>query len=81
MLFPNINPQGVTEDAGMIGLVIVVCGMAGSMVGGIILDKTHAYKATTLAVYFMSFIGMVLYTFTFRLESIGVVYFTSGLLG
>ena len=81
MLFPNINPQGVTEDAGMIGLVIVVCGMAGSMVGGIILDKTHAYKATTLGVYFMSFIGMVLYTFTFRLESIGVVYFTSGLLG
>ena len=50
MSFPNINPQGVTEDAGMIGLVIVVCGMAGSMVGGIILDKAHAYKATTRAV-------------------------------
>ena len=81
MSFPNINPQGVTEDAGMIGLVIVVCGMAGSMVCGIILDKTHAYKATTLVVYFMSFVGMVLYTFTFRLESIGVVYFTSALLG
>lgn len=73
--------EGVTEDAGMIGLVIVVCGMAGSMVCGIILDKTHAYKATTLVVYFMSFVGMVLYTFTFRLESIGVVYFTSALLG
>ena len=37
--------QGVTEDAGLIGLVIVVCGMAGSMVCGIILDRTHAYKA------------------------------------
>ena len=34
----------MTEDAGMIGLVIVVAGMAGSMVCGIILDKTHAYK-------------------------------------
>ena len=73
--------QGVTEDAGMIGLVIVVAGMAGSMVCGVILDRTHAYKATTLAVYFFSFVGMVLYTFTFRFGNIGVVYFTSALLG
>ena len=73
--------KGVTEDAGMIGLVIVVCGMAGSMVCGIILDKTHAYKATTLTVYFFSFVGMVLYTFTFRFGEIGIVYFTSALLG
>ena len=36
--------QGVTEDAGRIGLVIVISGMAGSMVCGIILDKTHKYK-------------------------------------
>ena len=36
--------QGVTEDAGRIGLVIVISGMAGSMVCGIILDKTHRYK-------------------------------------
>jgi hypothetical protein len=36
--------KGATEDAGRIGLVIVVCGMAGSMIGGIVLDKTHAYK-------------------------------------
>lgn len=73
--------EGVTEDAGIIGLVIVVCGMAGSMVCGIILDKTHAYKATTLTVYFFSFVGMILYTFTFRFEKIGIVYFTSALLG
>jgi len=39
--------QGATEDAGRIGLVIVVCGMAGSMIGGIVLDKTHAYKVRT----------------------------------
>ena len=36
--------KGVTEDAGRIGLVIVISGMAGSMVCGIILDKTHKYK-------------------------------------
>ena len=65
----------------MIGLVIVVCGMLGSMVCGVILDRTHAYKATTLSVYFFSFVGMILYTFTFRFGSIAVVYFTAALLG
>ena len=65
----------------MIGLVIVVCGMLGSMVCGLILDRTHAYKATTLSVYFFSFVGMILYTFTFRFGNIAVVYFTSACLG
>lgn len=73
--------EGVTEDAGRIGLVIVCCGMAGSMMCGIILDKTHSYKATTLTVYFFSFVGMILYTFTFRFGHIEIVYFTSALLG
>ena len=58
--------EGATEDAGRIGLVIVVCGMLGSMLSGIVLDKTHWYKATTLLVYFLSFVGMIFYTFTFR---------------
>jgi len=77
----HFDYEGVTEDAGMIGLVIVVCGMLGSMVCGLILDRTHAYKATTLSVYFFSFVGMILYTFTFRFGSIGVVYLTSAILG
>ena len=69
------------EDAGRMGLVIVLCGMAGSMVCGIILDKTHQYKRTTLAVYFLSLIGMLLYTFTMQLGHIEVVYLFSGFLG
>lgn len=73
--------EGATEDAGRIGLVIVICGMAGSMICGIILDKTHAYKPTTLTVYFFSFVGMIIYTFTFRFGHIEIVYFTSALLG
>lgn len=36
--------QGSEEDAGRIGLVIVVSGMAGSVVCGIILDTTHKFK-------------------------------------
>ena len=73
--------KGAQEDAGRMGLVIVVCGMAGSMVCGIILDKTHQYKLTTLAVYFLSFVGMLFYTFTMRLGYIEVVYLFAGFLG
>ncbi|TRY61137.1 hypothetical protein TCAL_08277 [Tigriopus californicus] len=39
-----IHFKGAEEDAGKIGLVIVIFGMMGSMVCGVILDKTHAYK-------------------------------------
>ena len=77
----TIYLQGATEDAGRIGLVIVLCGMAGSMVCGLILDRTHWYKGTTLAVYLFSFVGMIIYTFTFRFGHIEIVYFTAALLG
>ncbi|KAJ3658691.1 hypothetical protein Zmor_010416 [Zophobas morio] len=68
------------EDAGRIGLVIVVAGMVGSVVCGIILDKWHKFKETTLSVYALSLVGMVIFTFTLN-EGIGVVYFTAALLG
>jgi FLVCR family feline leukemia virus subgroup C receptor-related protein len=32
------------EDAGRIGLCIIVAGMMGSVCCGIILDKTHKFK-------------------------------------
>jgi hypothetical protein len=35
---------GAEEDAGRMGLCIVVAGMLGSVVCGIILDKTHRFK-------------------------------------
>ncbi|KAJ0182814.1 hypothetical protein K1T71_002183 [Dendrolimus kikuchii] len=72
---------GANEDAGRIGLVIVVSGMAGSVVCGLILDKTHKFKETTLAVYAASVLGMVIFTFTLDCGYIGVVYLSSILLG
>ncbi|ODN05558.1 putative MFS-type transporter C09D4.1 [Orchesella cincta] len=52
------------EDTGRIGLMIVVSGMVGSVISGFILDKTKKYKETTLTIYFLSFVGMIAYTFT-----------------
>lgn len=71
---------GHEEDAGQIGLCIIIFGMAGSVVGGIVLDKTHRFKETTLAIYALSMVAMWIYTFTLD-TSILVVYATSSLLG
>jgi FLVCR family feline leukemia virus subgroup C receptor-related protein len=36
--------QGGEEFAGQVGLMFVVGGMVGSVIFGIILDKTHKFK-------------------------------------
>ncbi|KYN30098.1 Feline leukemia virus subgroup C receptor-related protein 2 [Trachymyrmex cornetzi] len=50
------------EDAGRIGLAIILTGMVGSVSFGIILDKTHKYKQTAVTVYFLTFCGQILFT-------------------
>ncbi|XP_068144828.1 heme transporter FLVCR2 [Drosophila tropicalis] len=68
-------------DAGRIGLSIVLAGMLGSVASGIVLDKTHKFKETTLAVYALSMVGMWIFTFTLDAGHIAVVYLTASLLG
>ncbi|XP_055603517.1 feline leukemia virus subgroup C receptor-related protein 2 [Uranotaenia lowii] len=72
---------GHEVDAGRIGVCIVFAGMLGSVACGIVLDKTHRFKETTLAVYIFTMIGMWIYTFTLSTGHISVVYVTSSLLG
>ncbi|KOX80776.1 putative MFS-type transporter C09D4.1 [Melipona quadrifasciata] len=69
------------KDAGRIGLTIVCAGMLGSVVCGIVLDKTHKFKETTLGVYLLSFFGMIIFTFTLDSSQIYVIYMTAGMLG
>uniref|UniRef100_A0AC34QNB6 Major facilitator superfamily (MFS) profile domain-containing protein n=1 Tax=Panagrolaimus sp. JU765 TaxID=591449 RepID=A0AC34QNB6_9BILA len=69
------------EETGTIGLLIVVSGMFGSVVCGYILDKFHHFKLTTLAVYFFSFVGMILFTFTIDLGKIWIIFVVSSILG
>ncbi|KOB74381.1 Uncharacterized protein OBRU01_09543 [Operophtera brumata] len=64
---------GANADAGRIGLVIVVAGMAGSVLCGLVLDKTHRFKETTLAVYSASVVGMLIFTFTLDCGIIAVL--------
>ncbi|XP_063549051.1 uncharacterized MFS-type transporter C09D4.1 [Cydia strobilella] len=72
---------GANEDVGRIGLMIVVAGMLGSVICGFILDKTHKFKETTLALYAASVVGMIIFTFTLDCGQISVVYFSAIILG
>ncbi|KAM4521455.1 choline/ethanolamine transporter FLVCR1 [Odontesthes bonariensis] len=68
-------------NAGRIGLTLVVAGMVGSILCGLWLDHTKTYKITTLIVYGLSFLGMVVFTFTLDLNNIYLVFVTAGVLG
>ncbi|XP_077412813.1 choline/ethanolamine transporter flvcr2a isoform X3 [Vanacampus margaritifer] len=72
---------GEEMNAGRIGLTIVIAGMVGSLICGIWLDKTKTYKQTTLAVYVLSLIGMLVYASTLNLGHLWVVFVTAGVLG
>lgn len=72
---------GEEVNAGRIGLTLVVAGMVGSILCGLWLDYTKTYKQTTLIVYILSFIGMVIFTFTLDLGYIIIVFVTGGILG
>nr|CAH0103592.1 unnamed protein product [Daphnia galeata] len=72
---------GEEENAGRIGLTIVLCGMLGSVLFGVILDKTHKFKETTLAIYIFVLASMAAYTFTFKLDHIAVTFVTAGVTG
>ncbi|KAJ1104658.1 hypothetical protein NDU88_002068 [Pleurodeles waltl] len=72
---------GEEVNAGRIGLTITVSGMLGALLCGFWLDKTKTYKMTTLIVYLMSLVGMIVYTSTLALGHLWVVFVTAGSLG
>ncbi|XP_077781693.1 choline/ethanolamine transporter FLVCR1 [Podarcis muralis] len=73
--------EGEEVNAGRIGLTLVVAGMVGSVICGLWLDYTKTYKQTTLVVYILSFVGMVVFTFTLDCGHLVVVFVTGGVLG
>ncbi|XP_034283681.1 heme transporter FLVCR1 [Pantherophis guttatus] len=73
--------EGEEINAGRIGLTLVVAGMVGSIICGLWLDHTKTYKQTTLVVYILSFVGMVVFTFTLNCRNLLVVFVTGGVLG
>uniref|UniRef100_A0A8C6KEV1 Major facilitator superfamily (MFS) profile domain-containing protein n=1 Tax=Nothobranchius furzeri TaxID=105023 RepID=A0A8C6KEV1_NOTFU len=68
---------GEEVNAGRIGLTIVIAGMVGSLICGMWLDRTKTYKQTTLSVYLMSLVGMIVFAATL---SLGHLWLVSDLL-
>ncbi|XP_063351971.1 heme transporter FLVCR2 isoform X3 [Pelmatolapia mariae] len=76
-----VHYPGEEVNAGRIGLTIVIAGMVGSLICGIWLDRTKTYKQTTVAVYLLSLVGMIVYAATLSLGHLWVVFITAGVLG
>lgn len=49
--------------------------------GCLYVNFTSIYRETTIGVYLLSFIGMIVFTFTLDTSYIYIVYITSGMLG
>ena len=73
--------KNIDTSSGRIGFIIVVCGMFGSIICGRILDKTHEYKGMTVAIYGLSFLGMIFYLFAIYLNNLKLIYISAGVLG
>uniref|UniRef100_A0A0N5ARS0 MFS domain-containing protein n=1 Tax=Syphacia muris TaxID=451379 RepID=A0A0N5ARS0_9BILA len=72
---------GEQTSTGTIGLLIVVAGMFGSVAIGFVLDKTHQYKETVVAVYALSLFGTILYTVALIFCPIAFIYVIAAFLG
>ena len=72
---------GEEENTGRIGLTIIVAGLLGAIIAGVWLDKTKAFKMTTIGIYVLSLASMLGFTFTLSLGRIWLIYLTAGLCG
>ncbi|XP_046583268.1 feline leukemia virus subgroup C receptor-related protein 1-like [Haliotis rubra] len=74
---------GEEENTGRIGLTIVLAGIAGAIMAGLWLDKTKAFKWTSVGIYALSLVGMVAFAAIIEcdLNRIWIIYLVAGFLG
>ncbi|XP_056915423.1 feline leukemia virus subgroup C receptor-related protein 2 [Takifugu flavidus] len=72
---------GQEENAGRIGLTLILSGILGAFLCGIWLDRTKLFKQTLFAMYILTLIGMLVFTFTLSLGHLWLVFITVGTLG
>ncbi|XP_052121526.1 uncharacterized MFS-type transporter C09D4.1 isoform X3 [Frankliniella occidentalis] len=79
--FPLAENPSANEDAGRVGLTMVLMGVLGSIAGGLVLDTWHKFKETTIVIYILAVLGMVAFTFSVSSSNMVLVYVTAGFLG
>jgi len=58
--------QRSQQQSGTFGAILIITGLVGAGLGGAIVDKTHAYKATILASLAIGAGTMVAFRFFFK---------------
>ncbi|KAJ9580076.1 hypothetical protein L9F63_004268, partial [Diploptera punctata] len=78
MQYDYEDPEGF---GGRIGVVLVAAGMVGSIIFGIILDRTRTYRLTSSVVFGLSLVGMFAFTYTLPTNSEAALYSTTAIFG
>ncbi|XP_043485019.1 feline leukemia virus subgroup C receptor-related protein 2-like isoform X2 [Leptopilina heterotoma] len=74
--FPNGE-----EEAGQIGLLIILTGMLGAVCFGLLVDKTHRYKSVAIVAYFLSLLAQILFAIALNVEVKWLVFASGIFLG
>lgn len=69
------------EDAGRMGMVMIVVGMAGALLTGFVLDKTHKYKETAFVIFLLSAIAMGGLALALEMKYKSMVYLAIAIFG
>ncbi|CAH8861298.1 unnamed protein product [Trichobilharzia szidati] len=82
-LLNNILLEYFTDSSlfGWAGFTMIVAGIFGSILGGVILDKTKKFKLVTCAIYILSLIWMAVFTGILYLRSMPLVFVSMFFLG
>uniref|UniRef100_A0A1I8IJ33 MFS domain-containing protein n=1 Tax=Macrostomum lignano TaxID=282301 RepID=A0A1I8IJ33_9PLAT len=71
----------IEQQVGWAGFTMIAAGILGSVLAGIVLGKTKAFKCTTLAIYVLSCLSTVGFAATLPLASMWLVFAAMFLLG
>nr|CAH8862607.1 unnamed protein product [Trichobilharzia regenti] len=82
-LLNNILLEYFTDSSlfGWAGFTMIVAGIFGSILGGVILDRTKKFKLVTCAIYILSLIWMAVFTGILYLRSMPLVFVSMFFLG
>ncbi|KAJ8921576.1 hypothetical protein NQ315_010481 [Exocentrus adspersus] len=72
---------GANEDAGRMGFLMVIAGTIGSVVFGVLLDKTHKYKEITFINYLGSAISVFMLMYSLEWKSMMLTYISCIVVG
>ncbi|KAJ9580081.1 hypothetical protein L9F63_004273, partial [Diploptera punctata] len=69
------------ELGGNLGTVSTAAGIVGSLIFGLILDRTHSYRSLTVSLYVLMLVTMVAITYSLPTKSQIALYLTYGFNG